>query len=611
MPVAHSRYKLLISIGLLSAAIIAFQLALIQILSIVQWYHFAYMVISIALLGFGAAGSVVAIFRKKLITHIDTVLPFLMICSGIAMALVTDISQLPQLRFDSYLLFAEYRHIGRLIATYLLFFIPFFLGALAIGLIFVKHVGAIGKIYFANLLGSGAGGLLALALIWLFFPKQLPAFISILPVVAGILILPKTKKILYASFTIFAVAIIGWKIIYPPQLHLSQYKDLSKTLLLPEAMIKSEKTSPYGVVQTVSSPVLRYAPGLSLTAQKTAQVKMVAFINGDWFGAVTDWKRTDTSHILDYTTLALPYRMATRNNVLILRAGTGIDATHALTQNVNKIIAVEPNSIIISTLKNKLAQETDSLMFHPHITVHNLESRTFLLTDTSKYDLISLPMIGTFGGSAGLYALQEQFFLTKEAFREMWLKLKPGGVISVTSWMDYPNRNPLKVLATLVEVLEDLKIANPKEHIAAVRSWGTITFAVTKSPLTSLEVTNIRMFCDEMMFDPAIFPGLKPGERTVYNQFQDNRFFDYVDRIFSGDRENFYSDYDFNIEPATDNKPYFSQFIKWGSLSRVAGFFGNRSLPFFEIGYLLVIVTLIQITIASTENKYPTSGTFY
>ena len=93
---------------------------------------------------------------------------------------------------------------------------------------------------------------------------------------------------------------------YPPELILSEYKDLSKTLLLPDAKIRLEKTSPYGIVQMVASPALRYAPGMSLTAQKTAQIKMAAFINGDWFGAVTDWKKTDTSMILDYTTSAFP-----------------------------------------------------------------------------------------------------------------------------------------------------------------------------------------------------------------------------------------------------------------------------------------------------------------
>ena len=42
---------------LVSIALVAFQLALMQILSIVQWHHFASMTISVALLGFGCACS--------------------------------------------------------------------------------------------------------------------------------------------------------------------------------------------------------------------------------------------------------------------------------------------------------------------------------------------------------------------------------------------------------------------------------------------------------------------------------------------------------------------------------------------------------------------------
>jgi len=183
-----------VSVGFLSAALIAFQIALMQILSIVQWHHFAFMIISVALLGFGAAGSVLSVWGNRLQKNAEWLLPVLMMVTAIAMALVTDISQQSGVRFDSYLLFAEYSHMGKLLMTYLIFFIPFFSGALAIGLIFVKHAASIGKIYFANLLGSGLGGLLALAGIGLFFSRQLPALISLLPLAAGLMIIPGKKK---------------------------------------------------------------------------------------------------------------------------------------------------------------------------------------------------------------------------------------------------------------------------------------------------------------------------------------------------------------------------------------------------------------------------------
>jgi hypothetical protein len=595
----NDMYRLSFSIAFLSAAIIAFQLALIQTLSVSQWYHFAYMVISIALLGFGAAGSFLSIFQKYLTSRTELLLPLLMIGTGITMSLVTDVSQMPFVRFDSYLLFAEYAHIGKLLITYLVFFIPFFLGALAIGLAFVMKVDTIGKIYFANLLGSGAGGIVAFLLISLFFPNELPALIAILPVLAGLMVIQKVKRLLHIGFALVAAAVITWKWLDPPELILSEYKDLSKTLNLPDAKIRIEKTSSYGTVQMVSSPALRYAPGMSLTAQHTAQLKLAAFINGDWCGGVTDWTRTDTSMILDYTTAALPYRMAQRKKVLVLQSGTGIDIAHALSRNAASIVAVEGNPVISLILKNQFASETDSLFDHPDVTVHDLEPRTFLLMDTAHFDLIALPFVGTFGGSSGLHALHEQFLLTKEAFREMWLTLNAGGVISVTSWMDYPIRNPLKILATMVEVLTEAGVQHPTDHIAAIRSWGTITFVMTKTSLRENEIQSIRRFCEEMMFDPAILPQLTLEERSQYNQMQDDFFFDYVDKITSSAKGDFYEDYDFNIKPATDNKPYFSQYIRWSKIERLTLFFGNRSIPFFEIGYVLVIVTLIQISIAS------------
>lgn len=594
-----SRYKVLFSIGLLSAAIIAFQISLIQILSIVQWHHFAYMVISVALLGFGAAGTVLAFFRQKLMSHIEMVLPGCMIASGVTMALVTEISQWSFLRFDSYLLFTDYSHIGNLLLTYILFFVPFFLGALAIGLIFIRFVGDIGKIYFANLLGSGAGGILALALIQAFFPEQVPPILSTLPIVAGTITVPDKKKILPAGFALIALALSAWKIVDPSPLVLSQYKDLSKALLLPDAETKLEKPSPYGFMQAVSSPALRYAPGLSLTGQQTQQVNMAIFSNSDWFGVVTERSGSDSSMVLDYTSFALPYAAGERKKVLVLSAGTGMDVAHALSRKADKITAVEPNGVIISTLQKELAAQNDSLFYDPAVSVHTLEPRTFLLRDTAHYDLIVLPVVGAFGGVAGLYALHEEFTLTKESFSDMWARLNEKGVISVTSWLDYPPRNPLKVLATMVEVTGKLNITEPQNHIAGIRSWGTITFMLCKSRLTGREISRIRTFCEQMRFDPALLPGLRAEERNQYNQLEDTRVFEYMDQLFSTDRKALYKNYDFNIRPATDNTPYFSQFIRWKSIQRLSEFYGNRSLPFLEIGYLLVLITLVQITIIS------------
>ena len=127
--------RIYLSVGLLSASIIAFQLTLMQLLSIVQWSHFAYMVISVALLGFGASGTLLAITRNWFTRHINFALPVLMILSGISMSMLMLISTTVFGSFDSYLLFVDRSQITGLLIAYFAFFIPFFLAALALGLV--------------------------------------------------------------------------------------------------------------------------------------------------------------------------------------------------------------------------------------------------------------------------------------------------------------------------------------------------------------------------------------------------------------------------------------------------------------------------------------------
>jgi len=586
-----------LSLGLLAAGVIAFELALIQIFSITQWYHFAYMVISVAMLGFGAAGSFLALFEKKLLAGYDALFPSLLLLSGIAMAVVVGVSNLPFFRFDTYLLFSDFRQIGRLAMTYLLFFIPFFLAALTIGLTFVRFVGQIGSLYFSDLFGSGLGGLLSLALMWLFFPGQLPGAIAVLPVLAGLLSIKKINGKGVKWLALVSVAAVCASVIFPPRLELSQFKGISKTLLLPGAKVEAEKNSPFGLAQVVSSPALRHAPGLSLNFQDTVPVRKAVFNNGDWAGAILPVSDPGSANIQDYTTGALPFYLKKPEEVLVLNAGAGEQAAYALAKGAGKVVMQEANPLILSFLREGFAAESDSLLFHPELKVRPLEARTFLYTDTNRYDLILLPVVSSFGGTSGLNAMQEQYAMTSEAFREMWNKLRPGGMVSISTWVDYPLRNPLKVLATLVETLEAEGIKNYDDHLVGIRSWGTITLLMKRSPFSGGEIDKVRAFCREMQFDPFLLRGLQAQERELYNSLQDSLFFSCVDSILSPDRETFYRSYPFNIRPATDNRPYFSQFIRWRHFGALSETFGTQGMPYLEIGYLIVGLTLLQILV--------------
>jgi len=586
----------MVAIAILSAGFIAYQVTIIQLLSLTQWYHFANMVISVALLGFGAAGTVLALGQDRLLKNSDVIVPVSMILCGLAMVISVAATGSGIAAFDSYLLFVDRVEWINLLVNYLLYFLPFLFGALALGIVFTKRVEAIHKLYFADLAGAALGALMASVLSWYFRPEKLAIFIAFLSVGAGLSLVSRQNFRWVIPTALVAAGVGFYLLLNPPKLVTSQYKSISRTLNLPSAKVTIQKPGPFGFVEVVSAEGLRYAPGLSLAFTGEIPVRKAVFNNGDWVGAVVSWRPDDTLHLLDFTTSALPYALTNRNDVLILHSGTGLTVSHAIANGASHVDVVESHPGIAGLLKNELAVDNDSLFYHAAISTHVTEPRTFLFSSTRLFDLIELPMIGSFGGTAGLYAMREEYILTKESFHQQWKLLKPDGVVSITTWMDYPFRNPLRIVATLAEVMDELKLNDPRRHFIAIRGWGTITFLLKRSPFTSLEINSVREFCNEWFYDPVLLPDLKPEERAEHHVLSDTTFFIYVDQLMSDDRARLYNNYAFYLEPPTDDRPYFSQFIRWRTMSHLTDLFGTR-VPFLEMGILISALTFVQLCI--------------
>lgn len=584
-----SLVRINVAIGLISAAIIAFQLILMQILSYVQWYHFAYMIISIALLGFGAAGTFLTIFQQKLEKNYYTLFPFLLIVTAILIPVVVGIANSEAVRFDSLLIFQDSRHIGKLILTYFIFFLPFLTGALAIGMSFSKFADQIGKIYFSNLIGSGIGGIIAIFFMQWIIPEQQSFAVAILAFVGGIVSLPKNKKKLIRIIVPLSTLILIILFFYPPRLTPSEYKDISKTMLLPDAKVEYQKSTPHGFVEIVSSPVLRYAPGVSLAYRDSFPVRKVVFNNGNWMGCLLPQPlEANETNILDYTPQALPYHIDNIKNALIINAGTGENVLLALSHQVARITANETNPEIFNILRQSFE---GFYQVQPYQTM----PRTLLTPDTNKYDLIELPIVGSFFGNSGLNAVEPRYELTIEALREMWNKLSEKGMISLSCWMDYPVRNAYRLLATISLLLDENDIAHPPHHVVAIRSWCAITFLVKKSPFKRDEINKVRLFCENRMFDPLVLPEKQEIERDKYNILQDTTFFTHIDQLLSHEKETLIRQYPYRIHPTTDDRPFFFQFVRFKQIPQLISSIREKNFPFLDIGYVLIILTFVQI----------------
>ena len=234
------------------------------------------------------------------------------------------------------------------------------------------------------------------------------------------------------------------------------------------------------------------------------------------------------------------------------------------------------------------------------VTQSFLASRTRLALEAERYDLILLPEVGSFGGSSGLFALSEQYLLTREAFSELWSHLEDDGMLRVSAWIDSPPRRTLRLAATIAETLE-AEGAEIGAHVIAVRSWDMLTLVVKRSPFTAGEIEQARTFCRRLQFDPLLLPGREAGGgRQRYHMSMGSDMDDHLETIFSGTgREQLYRQYHFNIRPVNDNRPFFSQFLRLQSLPHLMEMFGRRTIPFLELGYILVLASLVQMAAAA------------
>src|SRR5512137_3133693 len=150
--------RIQLSVFLISAALISYQILLVKLFSIQYWYHFAYLIISIALLGFGASGTCIVLFKRKLFNRLPSVLFAFPLLFIVAIWMNIYLNRL--IAFNPLMIIWHSQEIINLLYLSLSIFVPFFLGALCIGISFVAAPDHIHKIYFANLTGSGFGSLI-------------------------------------------------------------------------------------------------------------------------------------------------------------------------------------------------------------------------------------------------------------------------------------------------------------------------------------------------------------------------------------------------------------------------------------------------------------------
>ncbi|MBE9522224.1 MAG: SAM-dependent methyltransferase [Proteobacteria bacterium] len=577
-----------------------------RLFSIVQWYHFAYMVISIALLGFAASGTLLALIQsrgKGVVSEAQCILLFSLTSFLLFLFTAASFCIAQTIPFSPFELVWQKRQFLYLAGYYGLFFIPFFLAGCFIGLSFMRFREQIGRVYFFNLLGSGVGVVIALISFYVVPPALLlivPSFFALLGFFFSVPKKMRTKRYLVLNL-VGLVLVLAYLMKGGITLEISPYKGISKGLQLPDAQLEYEEYSPLGLVQVVDAPSLRYAPGLSLTYAQGPPPQKELFIDGNSYGAVTNFKGDkDAIAYLDHSTFSLAYHVISPQEVLVLDPGGGSQILAALFHSADHIQAVEPQPTIVNLLRGPLRSFSHHIYdYHPHIQVDIASPREFMARDVRTYDLIQLDVIGSWGGvGGGIYATGENYTYTVEAFQEYFAHLKPQGILSASAWLSSPPRSFLKLMALAAETLDKDGERDISRSMVAIRSWATGTVLIKKGEFSFEEGVRIRNFCKERAFDLVYLPGIERGDVNHYSVLESPIYYESVESLLRRNtRHEFYENYLFNIRPPTDDKPYFFHFFRLSALVYLLKTLGREWIPFLEWGSVILWGTLFQALI--------------
>lgn len=592
----------LAAIAMLSAAALGYEILLMRLFSIIQWHHFAYMMISVALLGYGAAGSFVALARRRLLGHYGQV-----VVAGAALFGVLAVAGFllaQRLAFNPLELLWDPLQPLRLVAVYGLLLPPLFCAATVLCLTFTRFGGDAPRVYSFDIIGAGAGSLAIVGALFVLTPTDALRAIGALGLLAAAVAVRGLGRRLAPSAVLAGALVLLFGL--PDdlfRLRLSPYKDLSQTLQIAGTRVVAERSSPLGLVTVVESPRVpfRHAPGLSLSAPAEPPPQLGLFVDGDGPSALTRYDgRNEPLAYLDHLTSALPYHLMAGPRVLVLGAGAGADVLQAMVGGARAIDAVEIDPLVVDLVQKRFGDFSGRPYSAPGVRVHIGEARGFVARHGERFDLIAVALLDAFGASsAGLYALAESYLYTTEALGTYLDRLEPAGMLAITRWMQLPPRDTLKLFATAVAALERRGVADPGRQLALIRGWRTATLVVKASPFDAAEIAALREFCRTRSFDVVHFPGIAPGEANRFNVLEPSDFEPGVQALLGPHRAAFVERYKFAIEPATDDRPYFFRFFRWQTLPELLALKEQGGLPLLEWGYPVLVATLLQALVAS------------
>jgi hypothetical protein len=559
---------LLAGLGFTSFAALLLELALTRLFSVVLFYHFAFLAISIALLGLGAGG-VSAYLLKSRLARIDTRLLAARLCVTNAAVVVVVLEIVLHVPVALQVSWANF---GRLTALYLAAAIPFFLTGILFAIVFARETQRIPRLYGADLCGGALACLAVVPLLnWVGGPNVVLVAGATMAAAGAIWAGSHAQRRNAALLTLALLALIGANysgglldVVYakgrfrePGRMEFARWNALSRVEVDREGGAK---------VVVIDADASTY------------------IMNAE----VARWHETEWEKDLMSAPPALANVLRPQGEFAIIGPGGGVDVLRAIANGSPSVTGIEINPIIATTImRQRYADYSQHLYDRPDVHIQVTDGRSFLRSTPQQFDVVQMTLVDTWASTAaGAFALSENNLYTVEAFREYFNHLKPDGMIAITRWEFRNPREALRVVAVAMEALHGLGVPHPERNFI-VASQGSleedgipVVVLAKKTPFTDAEEDAVNAHLDKYaQLEPLYLPS-DPGNNA------------FSDMIASNDPYGFARAYAYNTAPVTDNAPFFFFTLKPGQILGEKGLSRNIDWK-VNLGVLVLLLVLL------------------
>ena len=578
---------------MVSLSVLLLELTLTRLFSIILWYDYAFMVISIAFFGLGIGSLLVHILKGKL-NEVNLPSKVLQSTMGFAISLPIVLLVMGQLIPSNP---------SFIYVFYLSSSIPFFFAGLSVAMIYLSMPKEITRLYFIDLLGAGAAALILDPIIQVLGAESVLLSISLLvlgPTLVAALFLVRNSEgyikkatdkengvsvpienklkiygiMVFGSAAILLVINIDLNVFaIEPGISKGLYYQLAKPQEYQHLSTQWNSFSRIDVTNQTHHNYNNEAAFQNTSSENTGRSKALAsiIIDADADTPVFRWNGSfgDISWVKQYMDY-LPYELLKANSTLVIGSGGGEDILIALAGGSKNVTAVEINPLIISKAK-EFGRLAGNLYDRKEVDVYIDDGRRFISSSNSKYDIITIKLVDSWAAQlAGGYALSENYLYTVEAFRQYLQHLdEDNGMLVMVRWnIELPRLMPL-----IVESLRQETGKNAEEisrHVAIVEDRPGLYFGANENrtiypvlvmlknkPFTSSETSIINERARENNAELFVLPGVyaqPPYDEllTVNSQFEPNKQ-QGLGRNIETEKINSIIE----LEPPTDDSPFF------------------------------------------------------